>query len=74
MKQSMSRILWAWCCVALWVSLILFFASDSFSASSTSRFLTPFLRWLDADIPAERIAEIQQQILQSLALSTPGSQ
>jgi VanZ family protein len=58
MKQIGRRILWAWCFVALWVAVIMGFASAGFSASSTSRLLTPFLRWLDADMSWERIGEI----------------
>ena len=58
MKHTTRRILWAWLCVALWVLVIMGFASDGFSAHSTSRYLTPFLRWLAPDIGFERIREI----------------
>ena len=58
MKQSSRRILWAWGLVALWVCVIMGFASDGFSASSTSRFLAPLLRWLLPDISPARLQEL----------------
>ena len=35
---------------AIWI-----FSGESFSAASTSRFITPFLRWLDPDISYQAI-------------------
>jgi VanZ family protein len=58
MKQISSRILWAWCLVALWAFVIIGFASDGFSASSTSRFLTPLLNWLLPDLGPARLHEL----------------
>lgn len=58
MKQINRRIVWAWALVALWVLVIMGFASDGFSASSTSSYLEPFLRWLDPDISHDRLREI----------------
>ena len=40
----------AWLAVMLCVAAIWMLSGESFSAASTSRFLTPFLRWLDPDI------------------------
>ena len=36
--------------MAIWI-----FSGESFSAASTSRFITPFLRWLDPDISYQAI-------------------
>ena len=58
MRQITQRIAWAWLFVTLWVLVIMGFASDGFSGSSTFRILTPLLRWLDPDIGWERIREI----------------
>jgi VanZ family protein len=40
----------AWLAVMLCITAIWIFSGESFSAVSTSRFLTPFLRWLDPEI------------------------
>ncbi len=48
-------LLKAWFPVALWMTLMFFGSTDLMSASHTSRFLTPFLRWLDPDVSAEAI-------------------
>ncbi|MBW2269996.1 MAG: VanZ family protein [Deltaproteobacteria bacterium] len=58
MRQIPRHILWAWLFVALWVLVIMSFASDSFSATRTSGLLTPLLRWLDPEMSWERIREI----------------
>ena len=58
MRQITRRILRAWGFVALWVLVIMSFASDSFSAASSSRILTPFLQWLDPDMTWDRVQEI----------------
>jgi VanZ family protein len=58
MQRTTRRILLAWLVVALWVTVIMGFASDGFSASSTSHYLTPLLRWLDPDMAWERIRAI----------------
>lgn len=58
MQQSNGRIAWAWIWVVVWVAVIMGFASEGFSAGSTSHYLTPFLRWLDPDMPWQTIREI----------------
>ena len=55
MSASTRRIAWAWLWVAICVAVILGFSGDAFSAQGTSRFLTPFLRWLWPDIDRETI-------------------
>ncbi|MBA3833078.1 MAG: VanZ family protein [Chthoniobacterales bacterium] len=51
------EILTAWLPVALWMALMFFGSTDAFSAEHTSRYLTPFLRWLDPDISAAALAQ-----------------
>jgi VanZ family protein len=46
----------AWFWVAAWIAIVQFFASGSFSASETSRFFAPLLRWLFPDVQAKTIA------------------
>jgi hypothetical protein len=41
-----SEIALAWFWVAAWIALVQIFASGSFAASETSRFIGPLLRWL----------------------------
>ena len=43
------KALGAWLAVAVWTGIVLGLGSDSFSQSSTSRFLLPPLRWLLPD-------------------------
>ncbi len=48
----------AWLCVAVWIAAIQTFASGSFSANETSRFIGPLLRWLFPDADAESVATV----------------
>ena len=54
--RSRNEIALAWLWVVAWVALVQIFASGSFSASETSRFIGPLLRWLFPDAAAESIA------------------
>ena len=47
-----------WMPVIAWMLLIFAGSSDVLSAEHTSRFVVPFLRWLEPDIPAETLASI----------------
>ena len=47
----------AWLPVVLWLTLMFFGSTDLMSAEHTSRFLTPFLRWLNPAISPEAIAQ-----------------
>lgn len=47
-----------WAPVIGWMVLIFLASGDLMSAEHTSRFLVPFLRWLNPDISAETLAEI----------------
>jgi VanZ family protein len=51
-----SEIALAWLWVVAWIAIVQIFASGSFSASETSRFIGPLLRWLFPDAHAESIA------------------
>jgi VanZ family protein len=51
----MIRVLLAWLWVGLCIAVIWAMSGDAFSARSTSRFLTPLLRWLDPDISGEAL-------------------
>jgi VanZ family protein len=51
-----SEIALPWFWVVAWIVVVQIFASGSFSASETSRFITPLLRWLFPDVDAESVA------------------
>jgi VanZ family protein len=53
---SKSKIALAWLCVLAWIAVVQIFASDSFSASETSRIIGPLLRWLFPGADAESVA------------------
>ena len=53
---SRSEIALAWFWVVAWIVLVQGFATDSFSASETSRIIVPLLRWLFPDADARWIA------------------
>jgi VanZ family protein len=55
---SSREILKAWLPVALWLALMFFASTDLLSAEHTSRFLIPFLRWLDPNISPFTIAHV----------------
>src|SRR5256885_15449816 len=48
-----------WLPVLIWLGLIFASSTDALSAEQTSRFLVPFLRWLDPAISFATIAAIQ---------------
>jgi len=50
-----SRVARAWLLVGLCIAVIWIFSGESFSALSTSRFLTPLLRWLYPEISWQAI-------------------
>jgi VanZ family protein len=52
------EIIKAWLPVVLWMVLMFFGSTDLMSAEHTSRFLTPFLRWLNPDISPAAIAQV----------------
>ncbi len=52
----------AWLCVVVWIAAVQTFASGSFSANETSRFIGPLLRWLFPDADAEWVATVHLAI------------
>lgn len=52
-------LLKAWLPVVFWVTLIFWGSTDLMSAEHTSRFLVPFLRWLNPDISPAALAKVQ---------------
>src|SRR5437763_9846287 len=57
--MNFSRFLKYWLPVLVWIAVIFIGSSDLMSAEHTSRFLSPFLRWLKPDISADAIAKVQ---------------
>src|SRR6266702_840056 len=55
----MKSFLKYWLPVLIWLGLIFVGSTDALSAEQTSRFLVPFLRWLDPQISIAAIAAIQ---------------
>jgi VanZ family protein len=51
-----------WLPVVIWLGLIFIGSTDVLSAEHTSRFLVPFLRWLDPHISLAAINSIQSAI------------
>ena len=58
----MKSFLKYWLPVLIWLGLIFVGSTDALSAEQTSRFLVPFLRWFDPQIPGVAIAAIQLMI------------
>ncbi|HET7511182.1 MAG TPA: VanZ family protein [Chthoniobacterales bacterium] len=56
--MKLRRFLAAWGPVILWVAIMLVSSTQLMSAEQTSRFLTPFLRWLKPDMSWNTIAHI----------------
>ena len=56
--MNFREIIKAWLPVVLWMVLMFFGSTDLMSAEHTSRFLTPFLRWLNPDISPAAIAQV----------------
>src|SRR5713226_7635170 len=52
------RFVNCWVPVIAWMALIFAGSTDALSAEQTSRFLVPFLRWLDPQISIATIAAI----------------
>ncbi|MEO5717062.1 MAG: VanZ family protein [Chthoniobacterales bacterium] len=55
--MKIRQIARAWLPVVLWMALMFFGSTDLMSAEHTSRFLTPFLRWLNPEISWAAIAQ-----------------
>lgn len=49
----------AWLPVLLWMLVIFLGSTDLLSSQRTSRFLGPFLRWLNPDISAQAVEQVQ---------------
>jgi VanZ family protein len=58
-KMKMRRLLMDWVPVIAWMCLIFAGSTDLMSAEHTSRFLVPFLRWLDPHVSFKTIALVQ---------------
>jgi len=56
--MTLSRFAKNWMPLFLWIALIFVGSTDLMSAEQTSRFLVPFLRWLEPEITSETIAQI----------------
>jgi len=55
---KMKRFLKYWLPVFIWLGIIFAGSTEIFSAEQTSRYLVPFLRWLDPQISLSRITAI----------------
>ncbi len=53
-----SQFLKSWLPVLLWTALIFAASTDLMSSEHTSRFLVPFLRWLNPDVSPATIGQI----------------
>src|SRR3982751_2634027 len=62
MKMNGRRFVRYWMPVIVWMALIFIGSTDVLSAAHTSRFLVPFLRWLDPEISLAALAAIQLAI------------
>ena len=58
MNKGLRTFVSRWVPVIVWMVLIFFGSTDVLSAEHTSRFLVPFLRWLDPQISWQAIREI----------------
>lgn len=57
-----SFVLRRWVPVLLWAGLIFWGSTDALSVPHTSRFLRPFLLWIDPRLSADTIASVQVAI------------
>lgn len=57
--MNSDRFLSTWLPALAWMLLIFIASTDLMSAEHTSRFIAPFLRWLQPGITASRIAAVQ---------------
>jgi len=55
----MKSFLKYWLPLLIWLGLIFFGSTDILSAEHTSRFLAPFLRWVDPQISLAALVQIQ---------------
>jgi VanZ family protein len=58
-----------WLPVLIWLDVIFLGSTDLMSAEHTSRFVVPFLRWLEPDISPDKIASIHFMIRKGAHLS-----
>jgi VanZ family protein len=58
MNKATRPVVGRWVPVIVWMVLIFFGSTDVLSAEHTSRFLVPFLRWLDPQISWNAIRQI----------------
>ena len=56
--QSLFRFLSRYVPLVAWLAFIFFASSDGFSASNTSEFIGPLVRWLFPDVSPERLVLI----------------
>ena len=56
--MNFKRLLKNWLPVFIWLAVIFLGSTDLMSAEHTSRFIVPFLRWLNPDVSPERLASI----------------
>jgi VanZ family protein len=56
--MNFKRLLKNWLPVFIWLAVIFLGSTDLLSAEHTSRFIVPFLRWLNPDISPETLASI----------------
>jgi VanZ family protein len=59
MSRTLSGSLKFWLPLALWIGWIFFASGDMMSSEHTSRFLVPFLKWLNPDIAPQTVEVIQ---------------
>src|SRR5438067_13336209 len=57
--MKLPRFVRYWMPAIIWMALIFVGSTDVLSAQHTSRFLVPFLRWLDPQISLAALAQIQ---------------
>ena len=56
--MNFKRLLRNWLPVFIWLAVIFLGSTDLMSAEHTSRFIVPFLRWLNPDISQETLGSI----------------
>jgi len=56
--MNFKRLLKNWLPVFIWLAVIFLGSTDLMSAEHTSRFIVPFLRWLNPDISQETLGSI----------------
>ena len=68
-RLNFREVIKSWFPVVIWIAVIFLGSTDLMSAEHTSRFITPFLRWLKPDISVAAIVQVHFFVRKTAHLS-----